>query len=436
MSAHLAKYLTNFAEPEINIANHVKHCYHQFLIVPVCNEPSDCITKFIAFLQEQHKPSILVLVINAPPSDETITNNQFMIALQSLGSSNTCIDRHRIMEVNKHLIIALDRYSPGHEIPRKQGVGLARKIGMDIGAMLYYQQKLTSPWLHTSDADAVLPKDYFFATQMQNIGACLYPFTHIQHDASNEVHRNTLLYELSLHSYVLGLSQTSSPFAYHTVGSTIAIHVEAYYQTRGFPKRSAAEDFYMLNKLVKTATVTSLKGPTIHLSSRESMRTPFGTGQSVAALCQNPNKNPRIFYSSTHFSTVSDIISVAKLKFSNSLNSCTLPQNIPDKIKQSLPKVLEKISQTYSDPYQRMQHFYEWFDAGKILQCTNHLKNAQLPLLTFEEWIKELQKDSDEFTFGTAITELEALAKMMREIPFNNTESKITHIIKRKTAAN
>ncbi len=54
---------------------------------------------------------------------------------------------------------------------------------------------------------------------------------------------------------------------------------------RGFPKREAGEDFYLLNKLAKVGTVLELaEGPdneAIRIESRRSDRVPFGTGAAV-----------------------------------------------------------------------------------------------------------------------------------------------------------
>ncbi len=79
-----------------------------------------------------------------------------------------------------------------------------------------------------------------------------------------------------------GLRFAGSPYAFHTIGSALAIHATAYARVRGFPKRLAAEDFYLLNKLAKVGTIRSLDGEPIRLSARTSNRTPFGTGHALA----------------------------------------------------------------------------------------------------------------------------------------------------------
>ena len=75
----------------------------------------------------------------------------------------------------------------------------------------------------------------------------------------------TALYELRLHHYVLGLEYAGSPYAYHTLGSCLAVKADAYAQVRGFPKRAGAEDFYLLNKLAKLGAMPRLQGRCIRI---------------------------------------------------------------------------------------------------------------------------------------------------------------------------
>ena len=61
--------------------------------------------------------------------------------------------------------------------------------------------------------------------------------------------------------YVAGLAMAGSRYAHHSLGSTIAVHAKTYAAVRGYPKRSAGEDFYLLNKICKLAPVERLAGP-------------------------------------------------------------------------------------------------------------------------------------------------------------------------------
>ena len=100
----------------------------------------------------------------------------------------------------------------------------------------------------------------------------------------------TRLYEYSLRYYVAGLSFAHSPYAFHTIGSTIAVNAAHYAKVRGFPRRQAGEDFYLLNKLAKVGAIMQLGAETdcepIDIAARLSDRVPFGTGAAVGKIME------------------------------------------------------------------------------------------------------------------------------------------------------
>ena len=104
------------------------------------------------------------------------------------------------------------------------------------------------------DADARLPSDYFSRLPRQRVAAVSWPYCHGPGDTPAETDACER-YELHLHHYVLGLAWAGSPYAFHTLGSCISVHVEHYAQVGGVPRRNGAEDFYLLNKLAKTGAV-------------------------------------------------------------------------------------------------------------------------------------------------------------------------------------
>jgi hypothetical protein len=165
---------------------------------------------------------------------------------------------------------------------------LARKIGFDIALRLYRSSRLASSWLHSTDADVLLPRDYFDRASnvpKNHAAALVYPFTH-RGEEDVALARAIQLYEISLRYYVLGLASAASPYAHHTVGSTLAIDAIAYAKVRGVPKRTAAEDFYLLGKVAKIGTIAALSGTPISVSGRVSRRVPFGTGPAVERIAR------------------------------------------------------------------------------------------------------------------------------------------------------
>jgi hypothetical protein len=91
-------------------------------------------------------------------------------------------------------------------------------------------------------------------------------------------------YEIFLRYYVLGLADAGSSYAFHTLGSTLAIHALAYAKVRGFPRRNAGEDFYLMNKLAKVGEIRHLGGAPLLIRGRPSHRVPFGTGAALKQI--------------------------------------------------------------------------------------------------------------------------------------------------------
>jgi hypothetical protein len=146
---------------------------------------------------------------------------------------------------------------------------------------------LRSPWLYQTDADATLPASALRTELGSGAGARLFPFCHVAAAATEErVLLATLQYEVYLRYHVLGLRWAGSPYAFHALGSCIVVHAQSYVQVRGFPKRAAGEDFYLLQKINKLAPVLQLTGEAVQIRARLSTRTPFGTGKAVAGLLE------------------------------------------------------------------------------------------------------------------------------------------------------
>ena len=165
-------------------------------------------------------------------------------------------------------------------------MGLARKIGNDVALALHAAGRVAAPWIHNMDADTLLANDYFDQTEAIPEGgsaAALYFFEHRFGD-DEELALAGRLYEISLRYYTLGLAWAGSPYAYEAMGSCIAIRPEAYAAVRGFPRKNAAEDFYVLDKLAKVGSIARLAGTPLLLEGRLSDRVPFGTGKALSDL--------------------------------------------------------------------------------------------------------------------------------------------------------
>ena len=78
----------------------------------------------------------------------------------------------------------------------------------------------------------------------------------------------TVMYEISLRYYVLGLAAARSSYAYQSIGSTLCVDAPAYLSVRGFPKRAVGEDFYLLDKLAKVGPLRRISAEPRAASAR------------------------------------------------------------------------------------------------------------------------------------------------------------------------
>lgn len=249
------------------------------VIVPARSEAIDC-------LQAVPGPGLCVLVINATEADAR-PSRALLDAVADAGEPLWRADELSLVRTPRLDVLAIDRCSPGRVFAAHEGVGQARKLGADLLLRLADLGIVRSRWLHTTDADARLPTEHVTsveacAAETPEAVATVAPFWH-EPCGDPAIDRATAEYELSLRYFVAGLAWAGSPYAFHTIGSLISVRADAYAAVRGFPRRLAGEDFYLLNKLAKLGPIIQRPGAPVRIASRRSTRAPFGTGPAVEA---------------------------------------------------------------------------------------------------------------------------------------------------------
>ena len=299
-SPALDKYLDRYAEPQVHaiqglaaVLKTQSNNIDSVLVVPCFDEPIIGLKNICDYCAQHH--CLLILVLNQPESCLQETNNsvgaEYIAQINSTAGKKTPAlwsspDGVMTLVANKQgRILTIDCFTANRRLNDKMGVGLARKIGADIACALIEQGAINQPWIYCSDADVDLPKAYFDASKQatKNTAALVLPF---KHHCSNQATllKPQALYDLHMNYYVAGLRWARSPYAYHSLGSTQVIHAIHYAKVRGFPKKNAGEDFYLLNKLCKTGAIMPLSTPCILITARLSQRTPFGTGHAVQKI--------------------------------------------------------------------------------------------------------------------------------------------------------
>lgn len=90
-----------------------------------------------------------------------------------------------------------------------------------------------------------------------------------------------LHYEVYMRSYALNLMLVGHPYALTAVGSSMSCTLEAYRKIGGISPFKSGEDFYFLQKMLKTGAVLRHSPALSHPSPRLSTRVFFGTGPAL-----------------------------------------------------------------------------------------------------------------------------------------------------------
>jgi hypothetical protein len=406
------KYLRLYAEPEIAALDGLsgQGKWQNVMVIPACNEspaflrappPCDGRSLLILVINESETASAAVSTSNRKlasavferfelqwQSDPKLTGFALSLFFDPLAARD---------------VLLVDRFRDGRKLPEKSGVGLARKIGVDLAGKLVHNGLIRSPWVHCTDADVQLPETYFRASDKVQKSAdrtavLIYPFHHCDEPAkaeSQDVILATQLYELSLRYYVAGMKFAGSGYAFHTIGSTMAVNAIHYAKVRGFPKREAGEDFYLLNKLAKVGQVLELaEGPdceSIEIEARRSDRVPFGTGAAVNKITglADPLADFR-FYDPVVFELLGCWLQAMPVIWqtpSRELASCVFPHasgvvELDDKqqsllqglLDMGVARALEHAFRQSKNLAQFSRQMSTWFDAFRTLKLIHLLR--------------------------------------------------------------
>lgn len=416
----VSQYLSRHAEYETTLLEGFPVNFQRVLVVPFYRESVAALNRFCTWLEDTGD-TLMILVSNRPDTDPARQWHRDLTA--ALDKTGRCDWSNGVLSLftlkGDSAVLVVDRVLGGTPLPVRQGVGLARKIGADIACRLIAGGRVRSPWIGNTDADALLPADYWSPQNTRSVAAALiYPYRHIVPDdiapkknaPENSVPDNcaldhcpaapTLLYEFSLHYYVEGLRHAGSPYAYHTLGSTLAVHYAHYAQVRGFPPRAGAEDFYLLNKLAKTGPIVSLEGPHIELLARHSDRVPFGTGPASARIAEQDHPNATELYHPACFnhlqvwlslldrlaeqpSTLADTLGEIRARRADGIDTDHLQAY---GVQIGIEAILEHCYRQGKTAAARRRHLHTWFDAFRTMKLINWLRDHKLGTITFDQW--------------------------------------------------
>ncbi len=270
--------------------------------------------------------------------------------------------------------------------PRQAGVGLARKIGMDEALRRF--EDLGKPWegiIAGYDADCRCEPNYLsslarhFQQHPRSPGCSIY-FEHpLSGPLEPNIYEAAAAYELHLRYYVQALRWTGFPYAHHTIGSCMAVRVEAYKMQGGMNRRQAGEDFYFLHKIFPLGGFTELNETTVRPSPRPSDRVPFGTGKAVRASLAG-EREPGTTYPFEAFADLKAFFDQLPALWSNPEAAQLPADDWPKPIRtfleaQGFAAALEEIRANTTTEAAFRKRLFGWFNGFQAMKFIHHARD-------------------------------------------------------------
>jgi len=248
---------------------------HLYICLPVLNERANLPGLFKCLNNQSYSNFSIIVCVNQPNDwwDDIkkvhICNNnvQSIDFLSDLKFVNTTI---------------IDKSTKGKAWEgKKRGVGWARKLSMDAAA----QKGNDTDIIVTIDADTYYPPEYFQSlvdifNSQPHILAHSNPYYHPLTGKPDE-DMAILRYELYMRLYAINMLLIDNPYAFSAIGSGMACYVKQYKRLGGMTPKHSGEDFYFIQKMCKSGSISNYNPIKIYPQARFSDRVNFGTGPAM-----------------------------------------------------------------------------------------------------------------------------------------------------------
>lgn len=259
------------------------------------------------------------------------------------------------------------------DLPRKHaGVGLARKLGMDEAVRRLAQVGRDEDGVIVCyDADCRCDTNLLTAIQRRfdehpRSPGCSVYFEHPLDGPDDRINAAIEQYELHLRYYIEACRYAGHPFAFHTIGSSMAVTVGAYVRQGGMNRRQAGEDFYFLQKLIPLGGFGEVNDTRVIPSPRISHRVPFGTGRAVGDCCREQSTELPS-YPLAAFADLREYFLDVERMPPGLLGDFLAEQRLGERLR-------EIRSQTGDEPAFR-KRFFRWFDAFMLMKWVHYSRD-------------------------------------------------------------
>lgn len=383
---YVKDYLNKFETVNREVKTFAYRLYDNIVVIPALSEYQN-IPRLIESLNKNNNEALsktlFLFVVNngEEAANDVIENNRNTIDYISNYASKG--------ESNLNLAL-IDAATSGNKLKGKDaGVGLARKLGCDAALGLFNYNSKVKKLLIWLDADCTVAENYLSEIistfNNSNLEAAYVNFKH-RFDESEKEKNAIICYEIFLRYYVMGLMYAGSPYAYHSIGSTIVCTVEVYTKIGGMNKKKAGEDFYFMEKISKITDIGKIINTTVYPSSRGSWRVPFGTGQRVNRFIEE-KQNEYLLYNPSSFTLLKKWIQLFNseessnpellLEKAGNIDSALIVFLREQKFLENWKRILKNSKNSKQLNFQKKN----WFDSFKTMKLIHYLRDNGHPLI-------------------------------------------------------
>ena len=286
-------------------------------------------------------------------------------------------------------------------LPRKHaGVGLARKIGMDLSIDCFLKIQNPRGIIISLDADCLVSENYipsiYQAFQEDSkLSTVILNYHHRVENDDPKLENAIRQYENYIQYFENALRYIGFPYYYHTIGSAFAVSADAYVQVGGMGRQQGGEDFYFLQKVFQMGRVKELADTYVYPKARYSDRIPFGTGPALQKIIDESNAEMMV-YSTDSFEALKSLFSLKDTFFKQE------ESQIKSSISRLHPAVvhflnnnnfIEEINDCNSNSatiptFQK--RFFHHFNAFKIIKYLNFAHPSYFELQPLNEALTQL----------------------------------------------
>jgi glycosyltransferase involved in cell wall biosynthesis len=275
-------------------------------------------------------------------------------------------------------------------LPKKHaGVGLARKIAMDEASWRFENVREEKGIVICFDADSSCDNNYLhsirthFAENRKSPGCSIryeHPLRGFEYEPT--LYDGISQYELHLRYYTMQQKWLELPYAFQTVGSSMAVRWEAYQLEGGMNRRKAGEDFYFLHKIIARGNFTELITTSVIPSPRPSDRVPFGTGRAVQEFLNDEG----IELTTYNPASFDDLKVFLNLELCEQMITGSLPESISSYLDSvNWAEAREEIVANSTSPESYSKRFFRWFNAFRLMKYLHYSRDNFHPNLPVKE---------------------------------------------------